>query len=59
MENWVQDLIAFVWNNPNYAYGTKSYMEFKVMTPEATIEVQSDERWQELAYLGDIISGKS
>jgi len=28
------------------------------MTPERTIEIQKDERWQELADLADIISGK-
>ena len=49
---------AFVWNEPNYKYGTKSQTDFKVMTPERTIEIQKDERWQELADLADIISGK-
>jgi len=58
MEDWIQDLKAFVWNEPNYTYGTKSQTDFKVMTPESTIEIQKDERWQELADLADIISGK-
>ncbi|KAK1984758.1 Alpha/Beta hydrolase protein [Colletotrichum cereale] len=58
MKNWIQILVAFVNNSETYNFGTKSIEEMKVMTPEGTIEIRQDERWNELVNLGKILAGK-
>ncbi|KAK1635554.1 Alpha/Beta hydrolase protein [Colletotrichum phormii] len=58
MEDWIQILVNFVNDTEAYEYGTKSVEEMKVLTPEATIEVRPDERWNELVKLGNIFAGK-
>ncbi|TDZ20062.1 putative esterase/lipase [Colletotrichum orbiculare MAFF 240422] len=48
MQDWIQILVALVNDDREYDFGTKSVDEMKVMTPEGTIEVRPDERWDEL-----------
>ncbi|KAJ4245599.1 hypothetical protein NW757_009862 [Fusarium falciforme] len=57
MTDWIRILVAFVNNDETYDYGTKTVQEMKVITPEGTIEVQKDQRWDELVRIGDIFSG--
>lgn len=57
MEDWIEDLAAFVRGGDGYGFGTKSIDEFKVATPEGKIEVQKDERWGELLSLADVFAG--
>ncbi|GKZ72316.1 hypothetical protein AnigIFM60653_006407 [Aspergillus niger] len=59
MDDWIRDLVAFVNDQPDYEYGTRSADEYKVMTPEGTIEVQKDGRWDSLLQLMDVFSGRS
>lgn len=58
MQDWIGILVAFVKDDTNYVYGTKTEMEMKVATPEAKIEIQTDPRWDELVRLGEVF-GKS
>lgn len=58
MQNWIDNLVAFVKNDTNYSYGTKAEQEMKMATPEAQIEIRPDPRWDELVRLGEIF-GKS
>lgn len=57
MTDWIRILVAFVNNDETCEYGTKAVQEIKVITPEGTIEVQKDQRWDELVRIGDIFSG--
>ncbi|KAJ4156511.1 hypothetical protein NW754_008145 [Fusarium falciforme] len=57
MTDWIRILVAFVNNDETYDYGTKTVQEMKVITPEGTIEVQKDQRWDELVRIGNIFSG--
>ena len=57
MEDWVEDLGAFVAGIEGYECGTKEIDEVKVMTPERRIEVQRDERWRELVKLAEVFAG--
>lgn len=59
MDDWIRDLVAFVNDQPDYEYGTRSADEYKVMTPEGTIEIQKDGRWDSLLQLMDVFSGRS
>ncbi|BCR99630.1 uncharacterized protein AKAW2_41313A [Aspergillus luchuensis] len=59
MDDWIRDLVAFVNDQPDYDYGTRSADEYKVMTPEGKIEVQKDGRWDSLLQLMDVFSGRS
>lgn len=58
MEDWIQILVAFVNNDGSYDFGTQKMEEMKIATPSGTIEVQNDERWDELVRIGDIFAGK-
>lgn len=57
MKDWIQMLTAFVNDDKRYKLGTTSIDQMKVMTPEAKIEIRSDERWEELVKLGRIFAG--
>ncbi|KAH7410565.1 Alpha/Beta hydrolase protein, partial [Cadophora sp. MPI-SDFR-AT-0126] len=57
MEDWIRDLVAFVNGEKDHLYGTQRIEEFKVMTSERKIEVQTDARWSELLKLADHFSG--
>ena len=57
MKDWILDLIAFVNDEKEYRYGTKSIEDFKVATPEGNIEIQKDVRWKELLDLAEIFTG--
>ncbi|RDW65604.1 hypothetical protein BP5796_10296 [Coleophoma crateriformis] len=57
MERWNCDLVAFVNNERGHEYGTKSINEFKVATPEGSIEIQEDERWLDLLQLSEVFFG--
>lgn len=57
MKDWIRDLTAFVNNEKDYPYGTSQIDEFKVMTPERTIEVRKDTSWSELLKLAGHFSG--
>lgn len=58
MEDWIQILVAFVNDDPTFDFGTRRMEEMKVATPNGTIEVRSDDRWDELVRIGDIFAGK-
>lgn len=57
MKEWIRNLVAFVQAEDNFTYGTTRVDEFKVATPESRIEIQTDERWQELLSLAEVFSG--
>jgi hypothetical protein len=57
MTDWIRILVAFVNNDETYEFGAKAVQEIKVITPEGTIEVQKDQRWDELVRIGNIFSG--
>ncbi|OIW34821.1 alpha/beta-hydrolase [Coniochaeta ligniaria NRRL 30616] len=57
MEEWIQILVAFVNDDRSYDLGTTSVEEMKLATPQGTIEVQRDGRWQGLLGLGDVFAG--
>lgn len=57
MDEWIKILVAFVNNDKPYDYGTRSINEMKVATPEATVKVETDPQWENLARLGDIFAG--
>ncbi|KAK7227901.1 hypothetical protein V2G26_000071 [Clonostachys chloroleuca] len=58
MENWIRVLVAFVNDEESFDFGTRTVQEMRVATPQATIEVQKDQRWDELLQIGDIFSGE-
>lgn len=57
MADWIRILVAFVNNDETFDYGTNIVQEMKVITPEGTVEVQKDQRWDELVRIGNILSG--
>jgi uncharacterized protein YaiE (UPF0345 family) len=59
MHDWIQILVAFVQGDETYEFGTKDIKEMKVITPQGQIEVQRDERWNELVELGKAFAGSS
>jgi uncharacterized protein YaiE (UPF0345 family) len=59
MQDWIQILVAFVQGDASYEFGTKSIEDMKVVTPQAAIEVQKDERWDDLLELGRVFAGSS
>lgn len=56
MENWIKNLVAFVNEDQEYDFGTKSIDEMKVATAEGTIEIQKDVRWGDLVKLGEVFA---
>lgn len=57
MEDWIRDLVAFMRDEEDYEYGTLQPDSYKVITPEGKIEIQKDQRWEELLKLADVFSG--
>jgi hypothetical protein len=57
MEDWIRDLGAFLRDEKGYDYGTLQPEDYKVITPDGNIEVQKDQRWEELLGLADVFSG--
>lgn len=58
LDEWIKILVAFVQDDATYTYGTNSLEEMKVAAPDATVKIQADSRWKELARLGDIFAGQ-
>ncbi|KPM38473.1 hypothetical protein AK830_g8106 [Neonectria ditissima] len=58
MEDWIQILVAFVNDIDGYEFGTDTVVKMKTATPQGTIEVQQDQRWDELVRIGEIFAGK-
>ena len=56
MEEWIRILVAFVDDDPNYDFGTRSIRQVKVATPERKVEVQEDERWDQLLDLSNVFA---
>lgn len=56
MEGWIQSFVAFVNDDSEYDFGTHHIDEMKVATPTGKIEIQKDERWDELVKLGEIFA---
>lgn len=56
MEDWIEAFVAFVNDNQEYNYGTKSIYDMRVATPACKIEIEKDERWAELVKLGEIFA---
>lgn len=54
MDKWITDLRAFVNDEPDYDYGTAEATEYKVMQPQGTIGIETDDRWEELLQVMDI-----
>lgn len=59
MEDWIKILVAFVQDDDGFSLGTSTVQELKVATPEATVEVQPDERWDQLLEIGKVFAGKA
>jgi uncharacterized protein YaiE (UPF0345 family) len=57
MEDWIKILVAFVNDDSDYDFGTKTVEQMIVATPEGRIEMQHDRRWDELERLGEIFAG--
>ncbi|KAL4814269.1 Alpha/Beta hydrolase protein [Aspergillus spinulosporus] len=56
MEDWIENLVAFVNDDTSFAFGTKTVQEMKVVSPEGMIEIKNDERWEELLRVGKIFA---
>jgi hypothetical protein len=56
MQDWIKVLVAFVHDDQEYDFGTKSIDEMKVATPEGIIEIQKDVRWDGLVKLGEVFA---
>lgn len=56
MEGWIKSFVAFVNDDSVYDFGTQDIDEMKVATPEGKIEIQKDQRWDELVNLGEIFA---
>jgi uncharacterized protein YaiE (UPF0345 family) len=56
MEDWIKQFVAFVNDNQEYEFGTRAIDEMKVATPEGSIEIQKDQRWESLVNLGGIFA---
>ncbi|GLI76984.1 hypothetical protein PoHVEF18_005266 [Penicillium ochrochloron] len=56
MEDWIEQFVAFVKDNQGYEFGTRAIDEIKVATPDGTIEIQKDQRWESLVKLGDVFA---
>lgn len=56
MEGWIQSFVAFVNDDSEYDFGTQDIDEMKVATPACNIEIQKDQRWDELVKLGEIFA---
>lgn len=56
MEGWIQNFVAFVQDDQEYDFGTETIGEMKVATPQASIEIQKDGRWEELLKLGEVFA---
>ncbi|KAH8895552.1 alpha/beta-hydrolase [Thozetella sp. PMI_491] len=54
MQDWIRILVALVQDDSSYDFGTTTVDQFKVATPDASIEIRSDPRWDELVTLGQI-----
>lgn len=56
MEDWIEAFVAFVNDDQEYDYGTRSIDEMRVATPDCTIDVEKDQRWLDLVKLGEIFA---
>ena len=56
MEDWIQNLVAFVNDDAEFEFGTRRIEEMKVVSPEGRIEVVVDERWEELLKIGQMFA---
>jgi len=57
MDDWIRHLVAFVHDEPGFAYGTRKAEEFKVMTHDKKIEIKTDPQWHPLLQLMPVFSG--
>lgn len=57
MENWIQILVAFVQDDQGYQFGTQTIQDMKVATLDGKIEIEKDERWDDLVALGKAFAG--
>ncbi|KAL4877383.1 Alpha/Beta hydrolase protein [Aspergillus karnatakaensis] len=53
MKSWIRNLVAFVNDEKDFEFGTKTIDEMKVITPKGAIEVERDQRWEELLEIGE------
>lgn len=56
MEDWIQNLIAFVRDDKAFDFGTRAIDQVKAIKSDATIEVVKDERYEELKKLGELFA---
>ncbi|KAL4972738.1 Alpha/Beta hydrolase protein [Aspergillus desertorum] len=56
MEEWIKNLVAFVNDDASFEFGTRTVQEMKVVSPEGVIEIENDERWEELLRIGEILA---
>lgn len=56
MEKWIESFVAFVNDDREFSFGTNSIDELKAATPEGSIEIQKDERWESLVKLGEVFA---
>jgi uncharacterized protein YaiE (UPF0345 family) len=56
MDKWIKQFVAFVNNNQDYEFSTRAIDEMKVATPDGTIKIQNDQRWENLVKLGDVFA---
>lgn len=56
MEDWIEQFVAFANDDQQYDFGTRAIDEIKVATPDGTIEIQKDQRWESLVRLGGVFA---
>ncbi len=56
MEDWIEQFVAFVNDDQQYDFGTRAIDEIKVATPDGTIEIQKDQRWESLVRIGGVFA---
>ncbi|KAH6691478.1 Alpha/Beta hydrolase protein [Plectosphaerella plurivora] len=59
MQDWIKILVAFVRDDRDFVLGTTSEDEMIVATPQGTVEVLKDERWEELLDIGAMFAGST
>lgn len=57
MDDWICNLVAFVHDERDFVYGTKKSNEYKVMTHDGKIQIQTDPQWYNLLQLVPVFTG--
>lgn len=57
MRKWIQNLNAFVQDDAQFDFETRSIDEFKVIDKQGDIKIEKDSQYETLKKLGQIFAG--